>query len=191
MGYIPLREAVKRLGLHKNTLRKYADNGSIPSIRNPAGQRLFDVEAYLGASVRSATVCYCRVSSAKQRDDLARQVAYMQSLYPQAEIVKDIGSGLNFKRKGLRSLLDRLLKGDKLTIVVACKDRLCRFGFELIQYLVEKNGGSIVVLDQTVYCPQSELTQDLLSIVHVFSCRMHGLRKYGKKIKEDPNLPKP
>jgi predicted site-specific integrase-resolvase len=115
----------------------------------------------------------------------------MQSLYPQAEIVKDIGSGLNFKRKGLRSLLDRLLKGDKLTIVVACKDRLCRFGFELIQYLVEKNGGSIVVLDQTVYCPQSELTQDLLSIVHVFSCRMHGLRKYGKKIKEDPNLPKP
>jgi len=191
MGYIPLREAVKRLGLHKNTLRKYADNGSIPSIRNPAGQRLFDVEAYLGASVGNAIICYCRVSSSKQRDDLSRQVAYMQSLYPQAEIIKDIGSGLNFKRKGLCSLLDRLLKGDKLTIVVAGKDRLCRFGFELIQYLVEQNGGSIVVLDQTVYCPQSELTQDLLSIVHVFSCRMHGLRKYGKKIKEDPNLPKP
>ncbi|MEQ9236988.1 IS607 family transposase [Coleofasciculus sp. E2-BRE-01] len=190
MGYIPLREAVKRLGLHKNTLRKYADNGIIPSIRNPAGQRLFDVEAYLGASAGNATICYCRVSSSKQRDDLARQVAYMQSLYPQAEIVKDIGSGLNFKRKGLRSLLDRLLRGDKLTIVVACKDRLCRFGFELIQYLVEQNGGSIVVLDQTVYCPQSELTQDLLSIVHVNSSRMQDWRKYGKKIKEDPNLPK-
>jgi len=188
MGYVPLREAVKRLGLHKNTLRKYADNGIIPSIRNPAGQRMFDVEAYLGASAGSATICYCRVSSPKQRDDLARQVAYMQSLYPRAEIVKDIGSGLNFKRKGLRSLLDRLLKGDKLTIVVACKDRLCRFGFELIQYLVEQNGGNIVVLDQTVYCPQSELTQDLLSIIHVFSCRMHGLRKYSKKIKEDTDL---
>ncbi|MEQ9551200.1 MAG: IS607 family transposase [Coleofasciculus sp. G3-WIS-01] len=189
MGYVPLREAVKRLGLHKNTLRKYADNGIIPSIRNPAGQRMFDVEAYLGASAGSATICYCRVSSPKQRDDLARQVAYMQSLYPRAEIVKDIGSGLNFKRKGLRSLLDRLLKGDKLTIVVACKDRLCRFGFELIQYLVEQNGGNIVVLDQTVYCPQSELTQDLLSIIHVNSSRMHGLRKYGKKIKEDTDLP--
>jgi len=188
MGYVPLREAVKRLGLHKNTLRKYADNGIIPSIRNPAGQRMFDVEAYLGASAGSATICYCRVSSPKQRDDLARQVAYMQSLYPRAEIVKDIGSGLNFKRKGLRSLLDRLLKGHKLTIVVACKDRLCRFGFELIQYLVEQNGGNIVVLDQTVYCPQSELTQDLLSIIHVFSCRMHGLRKYSKKIKEDTDL---
>lgn len=189
MGYVPLREAVKRLGLHKNTLRKYADNGIIPSIRNPAGQRMYDVEAYLGASIGNALICYCRVSSTKQRDDLTRQVAYMQSLYPQAEIIKDIGSGLNFKRKGLRSLLDRLLKGDKLTIVVACKDRLCRFGFELIQYLVEQNGGQIVVLDKTVYCPSSELPQDLLSIIHVFSCRMHGLRKYGKKIKEDPNLP--
>jgi predicted site-specific integrase-resolvase len=189
MGYVPLREAVKRLGLHKNTLRKYADNGIIPSIRNPAGQRMYDVEAYLGASIGNALICYCRVSSTKQRDDLTRQVAYMQSLYPQAEIIKDIGSGLNFKRKGLRSLLDRLLKGDKLTIVVACKDRLCRFGFELIQYLVEQNGGQIVVLDKTVYCPSSELTQDLLSIIHVFSCRMHGLRKYGKKIKEDPDLP--
>lgn len=190
MGYIPLREAVKRLGLHKNTLRKYADNGIIPSIRNPAGQRLFDIESYLGTSIGSATVCYCLLSSSKQRDDLSRQVAYMQSLYPRAEIVKDIGSGLNFKRKGLRSLLDRLLKGDKLTIVVACKDRLCRFGFELIQYLVEQNGGNIVVLDQSVHCPNTELTQDILSIIHVFSCRMHGLRKYSKKIKEDTDLPR-
>src|SRR5919199_6153918 len=188
MGYVPLREAIKRLGLHKNTLRKYADNGIIPSIRNQAGQRLFDVDAYLGASIGSATVCYCRVSSSKQRDDLIRQVAYMQSLYPEAEIIKDIGSGLNFKRKGLRSLLDRLMRGDKLTLVVACRDRLARFGFDLFQYLVEQNGGNIVVLDQAVYCPSSELTQDLLSILHVFSCRMHGLRKYSQKIKQDPNL---
>jgi|SRR4028119_1921902 predicted site-specific integrase-resolvase len=98
----------------------------------------------------------------------------MQSLYPLFGIIKDIGSGLNFKRKGLRSLLDKLVRPDKLTLVVACRDRLARFGFKLIQYLVEQNGGSIVVLDQTVYCPNSELTQDLLSILHIFSCRMHG-----------------
>ena len=107
------------------------------------------------------------------------------STYPEAEIIKDIGSGLNFKRKGLRSLLDRLLQGDKFMLVVACRDRLARFGFELVQYMVEQNGGEIVVLDKTVHSPQSELTQDLLSILHVFSCRMHGLRKYSKKIKED------
>jgi putative resolvase len=87
--------------------------------------------------------------------------------------------------------LDRLMRGSKLTLVVACRDRLTRFGFELIQYMVEQNGGSIVVLDQPVHCPESELTADLLAIIHVFSCRMHGLRKYGKKIKEDPSLPNP
>ncbi|MDB9484073.1 IS607 family transposase [Dolichospermum circinale CS-537/05] len=186
MAYIPLRKAVEFLGLHPNTLRRYADEGKIKSIKNPAGQRLYDVQSYVtGDSIRTPTICYCRVSSSKQRDDLDRQIAYMQSLYPDAEIIKDIGSGLNFKRKGLRSLLDRLLQGNKFILVVACRDRLARFGFELVQYMVEQNGGQIVVLDKTVHCPQSELTQDLLSILHVFSCRMQGLRKYSKKIKED------
>ncbi|TAF07117.1 MAG: IS607 family transposase [Nostocales cyanobacterium] len=186
MAYIPLRKAVEFLGLHPNTLRRYADEGKIKSIKNPAGQRLYDVESYVnGSSDRATIICYCRVRSTKQRDDLDRQIAYMQSLYPEAEIIKDIGSGLNFKRKGLQSLLDRLLRGDKFTLVIVCRDRLARFGFELVQYMVEQNGGQIVVLDATVHCPQSELTQDLLSILHVFSCRMHGLRKYSKKIKED------
>lgn len=188
MPYVPLRIAVKQLGLHPNTLRKYADSGKIQVIKNQAGQRLYDVESYIRGAANSSLICYCRVSSAKQRDDLDRQVAYMRSLYPDAEIIKDIGSGLNFKRVGLRAILDRILRGDKLAIVVACRDRLCRFGFELIQYLVEQNGGEIVVLDQTIYCPSTELTADLLSILHVFSCRMHGLRKYSKKISEDPDL---
>ncbi len=79
------------------------------------------------------TVCYCLLSSSKQRNDLARQVAYLHGLFPEAEVVKDIGSGLNYKRKGLRTILERIVRGDKLTIVVACRDRLTRFGFELIE----------------------------------------------------------
>ena len=191
MAYVPLRKAVEKLGLHPNTLRRYANEGKIPIIKNEAGQRLYDVEAYIRPAANPSLVCYCRVSSSKQKDDLNRQIAYMQSLYPEAEIIKDIGSGLNFKRKGLRTILDRLLRGDKLKVVVACRDRLCRFGFELIQYMVEQNGGEILVLDKTVHCPQTELTTDLLSIIHVFSCRMHGLRKYSKKIKEDKDIPQP
>ncbi len=191
MAYVPLRKAVEKLGLHPNTLRRYANEGKIPIIKNEAGQRLYDVEAYIRGAANASLVCYCRVSSSKQKDDLNRQIAYMQSLYPEAEIIKDIGSGLNFKRKGLRTILDRLLRGDKLKVIVACRDRLCRFGFELIQYMVEQNGGEILVLDQTVHCPQTELTTDLLSIIHVFSCRMHGLRKYSKKIKEDKDIPQP
>jgi putative resolvase len=112
----------------------------------------------------------------------------MHKRYPSAEIVRDIGSGINFKRKGLRALLVRLLAGDKLTLVVAHKDRLARFGFDLVQYLVEQNGGTVVVLDQTLHSPTSELTQDLLSILTVFSCRIHGLRKYRHQIKEDTLL---
>jgi putative resolvase len=190
MGYVPLRKAVEILGLHQNTLRKYADEGKIQSIKNEAGQRLFDVESYVRGAVGTSLICYCRVSSAKQKDDLERQVEFMGQQYPSAEIIKDIGSGLNFKRKGLRTLLDRLMRGDKLKIIIACRDRLCRFGFELFEYLVEQNGGELVVLDKTVHCPESELTEDLLAILHVFSCRMHELRSYSKQIKEDPNIPK-
>jgi putative resolvase len=198
MAYIPLRKAVEFLGLHPNTLRKYADEGKIETIKNEAGQRLYNVESYRRDAKRSAIICYCRVSSTKQRDDLHRQVDFMRERYPEAEIVTDIGSGLNFKRKGLQSLLVRLMRGDKLTIVVACRDRLCRFGFEIFEFMAEQNGGSIVVLDQAVHGPETELTADLLAILlfetlreHVFSCRLHGLRSYSQKIKEDPNIPKP
>lgn len=189
--YVPSRKATKALGVCANTLRKYADNGRIATIRNEAGQRLYDVASYIRGRSATAVVCYCRVSSPKQRDDLARQVVYMRGEFPDAEIIKDISSGLNFKRKGLRSILERLLCGDQLTLVVAHRDRLCRFGFELFEYMVEQNGGEILVLDDATYSPEQELTKDLLSILHVFSCRMHGLRRYHRAIKEDPDLSNP
>ncbi len=112
----------------------------------------------------------------------------MRERYPEAEIVQDTGGGLDWKRKGLVSLLERLQRGDKLRIVVAHRDWLARFGFELIQWLAERNGGGIVVLDNTDYSPEQELTEDILAILHTFSCRLHGLRRYRNAIKEDPGL---
>ena len=180
----------EQLGIHQNTLRRYADEGRIQTIRTPPGQGRYDVDAFLRESRDATLVCYCRVSSAKQRDDLARQVAFMGETYgetyPSAEIVSDTGVGLNFRRKGLVSLLERLHRGDKLRIVVAHRDR---FGFELIQWLAEQNGGGIVVLDNTDYSPEQELTQDILAILHTFSCRLHGLRRHRNAIKEDPGVP--
>ena len=114
----------------------------------------------------------------------------MRKQHPKAEIVQDIGSGLNFKRKGLQALLVRLMRPDQLQIVVACRDRLCRFGFELFEFMVKQNGGEILVLSNPAYSPETELTADILAILHVFSCRMHGLKSYSQKIKEDPNIPK-
>ncbi|NEO76838.1 IS607 family transposase [Moorena sp. SIO4G3] len=175
-------------------MRKYADNGTIKCERTPSGTRFFDTESWLSQgrkqSRQSATICYCRVSSSKQFDDLARLVAYMHSLFPEAEIIFDIGSGLNYKRFGLKAILERLMRGDQLTLVVACRDRLTRFWFELFEYLVSLNGGKLLVLDNPESCREAELTADLLSIIHVFSCRVHKLRKYGAKIKEDKSVPK-
>ena len=104
------------------------------------------------------------------------------------QIVSDIGGGLNFRRKGLVAILERLQRGDKLRIVVAHWDRLARFGFELTQWLAEPNGGGVVVLDNPDYRPEQERTQDILAVRHPFSCRLHGLRRYRNAVKADSGL---
>ena len=188
MPYLPSRKAAAQLGLHPQTLRRYARQGKTPFYRNSGGQRLYDVDAFLRGEADAETVCYCRVSSPKQRGDLQRQVAQMRELYPDAQVVTDIAGGLNWKRKGLSSILERLHRGDKLTLVVAHRDRLARFGFELIEWLVQQNGREVVVLNQPDASPESELTEDLLATLHTFSCRMHGLRRYKRAIAQDKTL---
>ena len=183
MKYIKGKEACGRLGVCMNTLRRMADDGRIETIR-VSGQRRYNVDAYLGLQQQQFTICYCRVSSHKQRDDLERQVAFMREKYPQAEVIKDIGSGLNFKRKGLKAILERAMRGDRLYVVVAHRDRLARFGSELVRQVIEFNGGQLVVLSEDSLSPEQELTKDLLNIIHVFSCRMHGLRHYKKQVSE-------
>ena len=189
MRYVPSREVSLILGVHPQTLRKWASDGSIEHIRTQSGQRRYDVESYLGRSRPAQTICYCRVSSKKQSADLDRQIAFMRARYPDAEIVTDIGSGLNFKRRGLLAILERLHAGDKLRVVVAYRDRLARFGTELIKVLLERNGGELVVLSQRDLSPEEELTTDLLAILTVFGARVNGLRRYRKEIAEDQTLP--
>lgn len=183
--YLPSRKAAQILGLHPNTLRKYADEGRIQNIKIASGQRRYNVDSYLSSATQPAVVGYCRVSSYGQRDDLARQSAAVSERFPGAEVVKDIGSALNYKRKGLTSLLGRCLRGAKLQIVVAHRDRLARFGFELIDWLVRECGGSIVVLNNAVREPERELTEDLLTIIHVFSYCLYGLRNDKSKKNQD------
>jgi predicted site-specific integrase-resolvase len=126
--------------------------------------------------------CYCRVSSAKQKDDLERQSSYLGSLYPQYCIIKDVGSGINFSRKGLLAILECAMQKQIGEVVVAYKDRLSRFAFELIETIVRKGGGKITVLDNQQYkSKEDELSEDLLAIVHVFSCRKMGQRRYSSE----------
>ena len=191
--FVSAGKARQILGIADSTLRRFANDGIIQCYRRDVAgsHRFYNVADYInkfktnqdGDCVQSKqprTVCYCRVSTRNQKDDLKRQVDYLQSLYPGTEIITDIGSGLNFQRKGLKTLLELAIDGNIKQLVVAHKDRLCRFGFELFSFIISRySNGSIVVLDkQTDASPEAELTNDILQILTVFSARLNGRRKY-------------
>ena len=183
------QEAAKIIGVSVQTLRAWDKTGTIPTKRSGGNTRLYDVSAYKTETKSSLkTICYCRVSSTKQKEDLKRQIEYVTARYPETEVIKDVGSGINFKRKGLKSILERAMSGEQLEIVVAYKDRLARFGYDLIKRVVNRAGGRIVVLNEVSLSPSGELTQDLLAILHAFSCRLCGVRKYREEIKANNNL---
>jgi excisionase family DNA binding protein len=172
--FVTTKQAAERLGVHESTVRIYADTGKIESIRTPGGQRRYNIESYFAKPM--TVLGYCRVSSPAQKDDLERQAQWLRTRYPDIQIVEDTASALHYQRQGLQSILRRCLRGEKLQIVVAHRDRLARFGFELIEWIVNECGGSIVVLDDTVREPEREFTEDLLTLLRVFSCRLYGFR---------------
>ncbi len=190
--YVSPKKAMQLLGVSERTLRYWEADGKIGAIRTPSGHRRYDVEAYLRSKGKDnrATILYSRVSSYKQRSDLERQVSYLQSQFPKGETVKEIGGGLNFRRKGLLAILGRVLSGDVRQVVVSHQDRLARFGVELIRWICEQNACELLVLSRSDLSPEREMVEDVLAIIHIFSCRLYGLRKYKSKIKEDSDLPK-
>lgn len=188
--YVTPREACKILQVSEKTLRNWDEAGKISTIRTPSNQRRYDIDSVFGSGQNRFVALYGRVSSHKQRYDLERQIDYLITLYPQAKIFKDIGGGLNFKRKGLLSLLGQVMSGDISTVVVAHQDRLARFGVDLIKWICEQNDCQLVVLNRSELSPEREMVEDILAIIHVFSCRLYGLRKYKSHIKEDPSLPR-
>jgi len=125
------------------------------------------------------------VSSKKQVDDLARQIDYLKSArteYSSYIPIIDIGSGINFKRQGLSTILDACMQRTIGEVVVAHRDRLSRFGFELIKLIINKAGGTLTVIDdERNKSSEQELSEDLLSIVHIYSCKQMGRRKYRKR----------
>jgi predicted site-specific integrase-resolvase len=191
--YVSPREAADYFDVSLHTLRRWEERGWIKAMRTPSGrERRYDLDSYVKAQTKAATtiILYARVSSHAQKPDLDRQVAKLVELYPSAEVISEVGGGLNFKRKKLIALLERVLQRDIATIVVAHKDRLCRFGFDLVKWLCEKHGCQILVLNETSLSPAEELVEDVLAIVHCFSSRLYGLRKYKSQMQEDKDLPR-
>ncbi len=187
--YVAARVATAKLGVSLRTLLRWEETGKIQTVKTPNGQRRYDIDSIVNLRPTiKPTILYARVSSASQKADLTRQIEFLQSTYPGCEVIKDTGSGLNFKRKGLLTLLERILSGNVGMVVVAHKDRLCRFGFDLISWLAKRSNCEILVLNNHALSPEREMLEDVLAIIHVFSCRLYGLRKYKKNIKEDIDL---
>ena len=190
--YLKRKDALKILGIHYHTLYKLAKNGEIETIK-VGSQNLYNIDKYLrkkGVNKNTNNkkkICYCRVSSRKQKNDLERQIRVMKNLYPNHIIIKDIGSGLNFKRPGLKKIIKYALDGELDELIVAYKDRLTRFGFELIEFIIETSSdGKIVVLDHMEEkTPHEEVTEDILQIMNVYVAKINGLRKYKSLIKKD------
>ncbi|WPB96239.1 IS607 family transposase [Streptomyces malaysiensis] len=184
----------ERIGRSPSTVRRWEREGRIVVRRTASGQRHFsdaDVRRVLQPGFDEAarkTVVYCRVSSPGQKDDLASQVRAMEEFcrgrgLAVDEWVREIGGGMNLKRKKLLALMDSIERGEVGTLVIGHKDRLARFGFEYLEYVAGKNGCTILVANQESLSPQEEMVQDLLAIVRTFSCRLYGLRKYEKTLK--------
>lgn len=190
---VRINEISKFYGVCNKTVLRWCDSGKIKYSFTPGGQRIFEHPSYnvskteenKGSAFRESvksSVVYVRVSTQKQKQngDLERQIAFMVDKFPGHRVVKDTGSGLNFKRKGLLTLLEQVKKGDIQEIVVASRDRLSRFGFDFFEWFCKSYGTEIVVLDTSQGSKEQELTEDLLAILHVFSCRVNGRRRYKK-----------
>jgi len=195
MKYYTIHEVTEILGVSAQTLRNWDKSGKLrPHHKSANGYRYYaedDLNMLLGVKSRTGkTVGYCRVSSPKQKDDLERQEENMRTyLLAQGkpfEIISDIGSGINYRRKGLQELIKGMANRSIAKVVVLYKDRLTRFGFELIEYIAELYGCEIEIVDTTEKTEQEELVEDLAQIITVFSCKLQGKRanKAKKMIKE-------
>jgi len=195
MKMFSVGKAAQYLGRSRSTLQRWDREGLLVSERLPSGRRVYaqDVlDKHLGRERLPKTrtaVAYCRVSSQAQKPDLVNQRKVLEEFcvakaLAGVEFVEEVGGGMNLRRKRFTELMDRVGKGEIGTLIVAHKDRLCRFGFEWFEHYCSVHGCALLVLNQERLSPEQEMVQDLMTVVHCFSSRLYGLRNYKKSLKE-------
>lgn len=186
-------EASKALGIHPQTLRRWEREGKVTPEHTPGGHRRYDIKELRRAmghndpkTDQRTTIAYARVSSHDQKDDLVRQCQVLESFCAAHgwthEVIQDLGSGLNYDKKGLKTLLRRICAGNVDRLVVTHKDRLLRFGSELVFALCEHFGTEVVIINlksDSTY--EEDLASDVLEIITVFSARLYGARSHKNK----------
>jgi predicted site-specific integrase-resolvase len=189
--FVPITVAANALGVSATTLRRWEAAGRLVPDRTVGGQRRYDLAALLPERTRGApaprrTVAYARVSSHDQKGDLERQKQVLE-LYCASqgwtfEVIADLGSGMNYHKKGLKRVLDAILAGDVGRLVLAHKDRLLRFGAELVFAICEAKQVEVVIINQGEDATfEEELASDVLEIITVFSARLYGARSHKNR----------
>lgn len=188
------KEFASMLGVAVITLQRWDREGKLIAYRKPKGRRYYihaQYEQYMGISENKVgkTMIYARVSNRGQKDDLDNQIEFLKTFANSRgiivdEVITDIASALNDNRKRWNELIELAQQKELSQIIISHKDRFVRFGYDWFEAFLKKCGVGIVVVNNEKLSPQEELVQDLISIIHVFSCRIDGLRKY-KKIKDD------
>ena len=187
-----INEFAKMINVSVRTLQRWDNEGTLKAFRTPTDRRYYthtQYLAYIGESlhgkIKGKTVIYTRVSGRGQKDDLVNQVQFLRQ-YANAKgiivdlVLEDIGSGLNYNRKKWNQLLLMCQKGEVKQILIAHKDRFIRFGYGWFEQFLKAFGVEIIVVNNETLSPEQELVQDLISITHLFSWRIYGLRKYKK-----------
>ena len=183
------KDFAELLGVSVKTLQRWDREGTLKANRTPTDRRYYTYDQYLqfkGINIENdkrQVVIYARVSTRNQKDDLQNQVAFLRQFCNAKGIIidqciEDYGSGLNYNRKKWNELLNEVMEQKIKTIIVTHKDRFMKFNT------------SIVVVNNEELSPQKELVQDIVSILHVFSCRLYGLHKYKKQIERDEEIAK-
>lgn len=194
-------EFAELINISVRTLQRWDVEGKLKAFRTPTNRRYYTYEQYLeykgihNNNENRKVVIYTRVSTSNQKDDLKNQVEFLRQ-YANAkgiivdEVIEDYGSGLNYNRKKWNDLINDCMSNEISTIIITHKDRFIRFGYDWFEGFLAKFNVKIIVVNNESLSPQEELVQDIISILHVFSCRIYGLRKYKKKIKEDKEVEK-
>lgn len=193
------KEFAELLGVSVKTLQRWDREGILKAKRTPTDRRYYTYDQYTefkhesGNTDAQLTVLYARVSTRNQSNDLKNQTASLYQFCNARGItpdccIEDIGSGLNYNRKKWNALLDDVMEHKVKMIIVAHKDRFVRFGYDWFERFCMKFGTEILTANNETLSPQAELVQDIISILHVFSCRLYGLRKYKKQMEGDGEL---
>ena len=195
------KDFAELLGVSVKTLQRWDRDGILKANRTPTDRRYYTYDQYLqfkGIQTENDIrdiVIYARVSTRNQKDDLQNQVEFLKQFCNAKGIIvnqciEDFGSGLNYNRKKWNKLLDEVMENKIKTIVISNKDRFIRFGYDWFEKFCEKFNTKIIIVNNETLSPNEELVQDIISILHVFSCRLYGLRKYKNQIKEDEEIAK-